>query len=838
MDHSQGGQMEQTVSRLFPYAEYCLDYLIHDDGSITGGLELRGVSLECRSEEALSRLHYQLVLFLHSLPAGAELQFLYQVRPFSPVLDTFKQETEEYAPEAYRFIWRDSAAYLEQHSNIWHTNLFLFLTLPSDREGRKGSISSKLRKAFKGLSPLNVNACRANWKNRRLEEMHHATEKLKSSVALAGIHCRELTQSDIGKTLYEALNPERAKILPFAKQYRNGIGNSDLLIREELALSSLQRFPREFILDDHIHRIITLKDIPQRQFLGAILPLISLREFPFDITVGFEQENPDKILKKLQKARNLNANQMKASGHNENAEHEYEILQNTIERLVQGDEKAHKLVFQVHYWGRDEEELRYAEAVLRNSIHQCCEAKEIREEFSYPWSFVGCLPGGFKKVKHKRELHTITPQTLSLLPIYQQGRGASRPVTLLKTRTDELVGLDPFNPILSASNAIIFGPTGRGKSFLAQYLLLHYFRLNPNIIIVDIGGSYRRLTELLGGDYIALSSDSNTALNPFIRLKEPPNPGLLGELSGIVERMIKDEGQENIDRITQHHIRQAILTMYEKYPEETGFVTLKACFRELAKASGDKADKVICADLAKRLSLWIEGEGRALLVGQNTISIDKPVITIDLAGVPATGDLQAVVMQILASLIRHQVANLNGPKIILFDEVWKHLTDPTAAGVLDELYRTARKRFASVISISQELEDFLNPLVKTSIVKNSETRFILQTIEELPLLEKVFKLNSNELELIKGMTMRRGLYSEVFTMVGEEHSVLRVESTPWFYWMCTTHPPDLELERALIAEKPGFTNLERIRWLAKYHPQGIAAADLQACLAALQKGEQ
>ena len=826
---------ELSISRIFPYAEFHMDYLLHDDGSVTSGLELRGVSLDCRSEEALSRLRYQAILFLHALPVEVELQFLYQIRPFSPVLDKFKSETEDRTPEKYRFIWQDSAAYMEQHSNIWHTKIFLFLTLPTPIKGRKRGLASKIKEAAKGISPGEVNLTRANWQNLRYEEMHNAMEKLKASVALMGMHCRELTKSDLGRILYEALNPARAKIIPFERQYSKGLGAGDLYVREEIAMAGLQRFPREFILDDRIHRIMTLKDIPQRQYLGAIMPMLSLREFPFDITVGFEQEDPDKILKRLQKARNVNANLMNSNKRDEQAQHEFDVLQEAIDKLVQGDEKAFKLVFQVHYWGRDEEELRYAEAILRNSVHQCSEAKEIREEFSYPWSFVGSLPGGFSRVKEKRELHTITPQTLSMLPIYQQDRGAARPVALLKTRTDELVGLDPFNPNLSASNAIIFGPTGRGKSFLAQYLLLHYFRLNPRMIIVDIGGSYRRLTELLGGDYIALSSDSNTALNPFMRIKGEPSPAMLGELACIVERMIKDEGQKCIDRITQHNIRQAILRMYQQYADNPNFLNLRTCLKDLSKASTDKQDKAICEDLAKRLSLWIEGEGRALLVSNQTISLDKPVMTIDLAGVPATGDLQAVVMQILASLIRHQVAHIDGPKIILFDEVWKHLTDTTAAGVLDELYRTARKRFASVLSISQELEDFLNPLVKTSIVKNSETRFILQTIEELPLLEKVFKLNPNELELIKGMTMRRGVFSEVFTMIGESHSVLRVESTPWFYWMCTTHPPDLELERALKEKRPGLKSLERIKWLADHYPQGISASDLNDCLDTLEK---
>jgi len=811
---------EHSFSELLPYWRFYNDYLYTESGCVLSGFELRGFDFDTMSDETLAYIRNKIILFMHSIPQEVELQFLFQVRPFSPVMDQFIIDTKTNTPKNLRFIWEESSQYLLKNTNIWHTKLYLFMNLKYEEKGGQQSHISKFKNSFLGASTKDVIKFQSEWFNERNNEMAYNMAQIKSALVHAGFQFRELTQVDIRHILYEVLNPSR---YAYSKQipYDSALYNPKY-VREEVTQSSLQVFPREFVLDDIVHRVLSLEDIPQRQSIGSILPLLGIREFPFDLIVGVEQHSKNNVLKELRQVRNVNQNMASGTTRNESAEHEYSILQDTIERIVQGEEKVFKQTFQVHYWANSDADLREYENTLRSALLQCAESKEIREEFSYPWAFLGCLPGGFYKVKKNRCMEMLTQQALSLIPMTQKAIGAKRPVVMLKTQTDELVGLDPFNPALSAYNAIIVGPSGRGKSFLAQYLLLHYARLNPHMIIVDIGGSYRRLTQLLNGQYIELSCNSKTGLNPFFTHGSTLDPIRLGEMAGIVERMVKDNSAVGIDRITQYCIRHAITLMFELYPDECNFITLQRIFSELSEQSShDSEDADIYLSLSKRILLWIEGEARELLVSDNQISFDNSMITIDLAGIPSSGDLQAVVMQILASIIRYQVANISGPKFILFDEAWKHLADATAASVLDELYRTARKHYASVYTIVQDFEVFLTSDVKTSIIKNSETRFILQTVEELPLIEQLFKLNHRELDLIKGMVMQRGQYSEVFTMVGSDHQVLMVESTPWIYWMCTTHPPELEVELYMRSKIKKVDSVEHIRILADLFPQGL-----------------
>lgn len=805
----------QSIAAILPYWKPINDAILHVDGRITGGFELEGYSLECRSEEALSQLQNQLRVFLHTLPQAMDVQFLYQVRPFSPVLERFKRETEERNPLSH--IWRDKISYLERLSNIWHTRLFLFCTLPKSEDAKTQSLLSRIGLSWKSMhapNPLHGNQA---WEDRRYLELHHAMNDLRSALASLEMRHRALAAEELIQLLYEFLNPTRSGQIEFTVPKEGWPANRT--IREEITFSSVQIYPREMIFDDCIHRVISLRDIPQMQFAGIINRLLTLREFPFDLSVGVVASDPQAVLAHFKRSETMQANLQKGRGRNYEAEQQQQDLSLVIQELVRGDTKVYKLSFAIHYAARSEKELSKIEARLRQEIHQMAEARELREEFSYPETFVATLPGASHRAQNP--LETITPQALALLPVYQSSRGSPRPVALFKTRTDELVASDPFDGRLTAFNGVIFGPTGRGKSFLAQYLLLQYLRVEPRIFIIDVGGSYRRFTRLLGGDYVDLQQDTQVALNPFLPRDGEPEPELVGFIAGIIERMVKNEGDAYIDKVSQHLIRESIHDLYRQKSLPLNLEGYRSLMTTKAESSNDPEDKAILKSFSKRLALWTEGEGKGLLVGERSLSLDQPVVTVDLAGLSANKELQGVVIQILSGLIWHQVRKASGPKIVLFDEVWQHLKDPTAAKLLDQLYRTARKHHTSVLSISQQLEDFLSADVQTSIIANSATRFILRTDRELTQLRQVFQLNDAEIALIQGLTMRRGHFSEIFATIGDDHFVLRIEPSPSEYWLCTTHPQDLAVEREFIEKNPTASVREIIEALANSHPRGV-----------------
>ncbi len=817
MNPMPGNVSSGSISSLLPYWKMAGDYMLHVDGRITGGFELRGRSLECLSVEALGRLNHQLKLFLHALPVGADFQFLYQIKPLSPILSQYEQDTQ-FCPEHLKTIWEEKGEYFRAHSNVWHTRLFVFLTLEKEETTAKSFLTGILD-SFRKTHISRVLQDNVVWVDRRYAEMHRAMSDLKGALDLLEINAVPLARTEFIDLIYERLNPSRAEQVPLNHKDLVTAWPDAKTIREEVVFSSLQVHPRYMILDDRIHRVFSLKDIPQTQYPGIINKLLTVRDFPFQISVGLRLDSPEATLSTLKRSENMQSNLQKGRARNYEAEQNQHVISEVIQGIVRGDMKVFQLSFAIHYWGRNEEELERIEAQLRQEIKQMGEAAELREDFNYPDLFIATLPGG--SYANFRKLNTITPQTISLLPLYQTSVGASRPVALFKSRTHEIVAVDPFNQKPTAFNAIIFGPTGRGKSFLAQYLLLQYLRVNPKIIIVDIGGSYRRFTSLIGGQYVELTHDAAFSLNPFLPREKDPEPELIGFLAGIIERMIKNEDERSIDKIWQHLIRQSIKSLYRERRYPLNLDGFRKLLEERSKDLEDPKDRDICLLLSKRLALWTEGEGRGLLTGAQSISLDSPVITVDLAGLSSNRELQGIVIQILTGLIWNQVRTISGPKLIVFDEVWQHLKDPTAAQLIDQLYRTARKHYTAVYSISQQLEDFLSHDIQTSIVANSANRFILRTDRELSQLKQVFQLNDVELELVQSLSMRRGYFSEVFATIGDDHSVLVIEPSPSEYWLCTTHPQDLLEEKNFIEANPEMSLIDRIAALAKTYPRGV-----------------
>ena len=54
-------------------------------------------------------------------------------------------------------------------------------------------------------------------------------------------------------------------------------------------------------------------------------------------------------------------------------------------------------------------------------------------------------------------------------------------------------------------HTLVLGATGAGKSFALNFLLVQALQYDPRILILDLGGSYRWLTQFLGGGYMELS---------------------------------------------------------------------------------------------------------------------------------------------------------------------------------------------------------------------------------------------------------------------------------------------------------------------------------------------
>jgi conjugal transfer ATP-binding protein TraC len=248
--------------------------------------------------------------------------------------------------------------------------------------------------------------------------------------------------------------------------------------------------------------------------------------------------------------------------------------------------------------------------------------------------------------------------------------------------------------------------------------------------------------------------------------------------------------------------------------------------------AADDEDVAIAHRLARDLRVWVEGPAARLVNRPSTLALTTELAAFDLKGLESQPDLQAVVMLILSGIIWNLVMkDATAKKIVVFDEVWRLLESPSSARLIAELYRTSRKYRASILTISQSVEDFTSSPIATALTNNSATVYLLKHRRGHDIVARQFHLNAREEEVFRSLEMRRGEYTEALVLHGDHHFLARVVLSPLEYWMATSHPADLKLEAELRRAQPHLPRLDLLRLLAARFPRG-AATDMEAAEAA------
>ena len=171
------------------------------------------------------------------------------------------------------------------------------------------------------------------------------------------------------------------------------------------------------------------------------------------------------------------------------------------------------------------------------------------------------------------------------------------------------------------------------------------------------------------------------------------------------------------------------------------------------------------------------------------------------------------------------------PSIVLLDECWALLESPILAGVVVQLFRTARKRNASVWGMSQTAEDFVgtesNPRIHgAGIIKNASTKIIGQQPGDLTALREHLYLNETALNQIKRFSAPvKGKSSEALIVIGEKAETthtIRMSPTSADYWIMTTYARERVYRSWWLEQRKSIPLIESYRELAGRFPRGLA----------------
>lgn len=443
-----------------------------------------------------------------------------------------------------------------------------------------------------------------------------------------------------------------------------------------------------------------------------------------------------------------------------------------------------------------EVERRAAEAA---AVLAGADAKCLRETMGQLPAWFGRLPGAPRSLQ-VREMLASAGSAACLAPLWgdRPGHSACRhlragPLAALETRTRTRFLWDLFGGSDVAHTAI-FGATGSGKSFFLNFLLVNALKYQPRVCVLDLGGGYRALTDLVGGGYLALDprAGRGLALRP---LDLPASDASVHFLCGWIEQLLAlggyacrgDDGGE---------IRKRVKNQFQLPERRRSLGALAA---------------ILPPQMHPAMARWVSGGAWGHIFdppGEAPVQLNPDWQVVDISGADRHPDLSAAALSWFLERMR---ADIEAPealerfKLMVVDEAWKFLGEGAAGSYLAEAARTWRKRNAALVMATQSAGDVLGAEAADQILESMPNRIYLSNPDLPSAAGEPLQLGEAEIAAIRGLQPKRELYLQRRATGAQARAggvVLRLDVGREDRWLYTSDPKEAA-ERQRAVERTG-----------------------------------
>ena len=828
---------DPSLAEEMPYWEFIDDlrpHVVLNDGSLVAGVKVGLLDIECLDESEINYFTQGLRSALNSISEGVTLQFLLSVKSdFSEMLSSHsKGKGDSIHPLIQKIAdFREKSLFNAQEAaELYRPQLSIFIRVPM--------VGSKSGAFFKKREVFSNNATIAY--EETLEVLGQNLDVLTSSLSSLGLKTQNLERKDLIGVVYSFLNPKRSKVEPSPQVQSSNeidldsetVSEMDWLAtsspREQLVFGDLILGFDQFTLDGHYHRIVSLKTLPEVTFAGQLSQFLRM-PFHYDLLMTIEVPPQAAEMAKLNQKRKM-AHSLSVTQGNKASDLESETKLSSTEELIRellnSGQRIYAnqmtIVLRAPANAEGNKNLnRQAREVL--SRFRALQGAEGLEETVGSWKILkGNLPAAPLSLERARKIKTNN--LADFLPVYGPREGDKDPAVIFRNRLNGLVSFNPFDPNLPNYNALVTGSSGAGKSFLNNCILMQELARNLRVFIIDIGGSYRKLTESLGGQYLEVNLSDQYRLNPFdlTNPSEEPSNQKLKSLLAIIESMVSESDDSKLAKLDRVLLEKAIIELYDEKRIKAEVPTLS----NLADALS-KSQEPSLVSISKMLFTWTGNRPYGkLLDGPGSLRTDASICTFDLKGLSSYPDLQSVMILILTDFILTQVEQdkVNKKRIIL-DEAWQLLKSQAAANFMEYCARTLRKSGSGITFITQGVEEIVASPIGPAILNNTATKFVMLQRGDSEILARALKLNSQELSLIASLEQRKGEFSEGFMIEGDHRQVVRIFPSPFEYWLSTSDAGDNKYLNELIDQ--GMCLEQAIDMASREYPKGVSQGHVQ-----------
>ena len=450
----------------------------------------------------------------------------------------------------------------------------------------------------------------------------------------------------------------------------------------------------------------------------------------------------------------------------------------------------------------------------------------------------------------------------------------------------DITGKEGKEKLTDNSNFFCLGPSGSGKSFHMNSVVRQLWEQNTDIVMVDTGNSYEGLCEYVGGKYIAYTEDKPITMNPFNISKVELNIEKIDFLKNLILLIWKGSDTQ-VPELEFRVVEQLVTEYYDfyfhgvqPYPSSQK-ETLRKNLSTMEKRRGtepvqihEKVEKLIrgleerrmalavkalsfdsfyefacerldqiciennittidCDNFAYMLQNFHKGGKYDKILNENVDStlFDETFIVFEVDAIKENKQLFPIVTLIIMDVFLQKMRLKKNRKVLVIEEAWKAIASPLMAEYIKYLYKTARKFWASVGVVTQEIQDIIgSPIVKEAIINNSDVVMLLdqskfrERFDEIKAVlgltdvdcKKIFTVN--RLENKEG----RSFFREVFIRRGSTSGVYGVEEPHECYMTYTTERAEKEALK-LYKRELECSHQEAIeRYCADWDASGIA----------------
>jgi type IV secretion/conjugal transfer VirB4 family ATPase len=331
--------------------------------------------------------------------------------------------------------------------------------------------------------------------------------------------------------------------------------------------------------------------------------------------------------------------------------------------------------------------------------------------------------------------------------------------TVLMAKTS---GNTPFRLSLhqgDVGHTMIIGPTGMGKSVLLNTVALQFRRYNnAQIFIFDKGASARVSTLLVGGEFYPLGEEAdpqendsdaagkqvtNIAFQPLADIDDEDERIWAAEwLAGTIEGRgvklspeLRSEIWRALGNLASRQQKQRTLTMFRSLVQE---IVIKNALEEFT----------------------LEGAHGSMLDADHTNIGTASWQCFEMEGLY---NRPSAIAPTLAYLFHKIESRFDGrPTLLILDEAWLFLDDPTFRDKIREWLKTLRRRNVSVVFASQQLSEIAESPISAALIENCPTRILLPNTRALePTVAAIYEkfgLTTRQMQILSQATPKLEYY--------------------------------------------------------------------------------